>query len=558
MVALKAKIPDFETLCSVDPHFWAYKKEIKLVDGIFGVAGRAYQIEPMRSDAQRQCNRKGTQGGWSQIHVLRAFHKLKYGYYPKGSLYLMPTDGDVTDFSSSRFKPLINDNPGEIGNYVRDTNRDNLKRVGNGFLYFRGAHLKDIKQAGQKIKSSTRLKGIPVDEVVFDELDEMPAGARGLALRRMEDSDIKREVYLGNPTIPDYGIDRIYEVESDRRIWVIKCGSCGKHTCLETEFPNSLRRTKEGKVFRACIKCGHEIFVKDGKWEVRDPDRTEYMEGYWGSHLIQPNTDLTELLNSYEQLSEQQNVSRATTEFYNLRLGLGYLSAENRLTPNDCYNICSRDAMRINHPGPCAMGVDCRSATVLHVVIGYRPYESGLAACKFARVSSYNDVYDLAKRFHVSSCVMDRKPEIRKAREFQDNADFEVFLCDYNEHQRHNPAFNSETGLVTINRTEVCEATHDLVIIPGRYTIPRRDSEVEEYALEMSNMAKVLVEDEETGDRVYRYVKLGPDDYRHATNYFLLAAMRIGVCEPPKKRDSSRDAWSDGFKDHETEGAEVW
>jgi hypothetical protein len=36
-------------------------------------------------------------------------------------------------------------------------------------------------------------------------------------------------------------------------------------------------------------------------------------------------------------------------------------------------------------------------------------------------------------------------------------------------------------------------------------------------------MAKVLEEDERRGTKVYRYRKLGPDHYRHATNYFELA-----------------------------------
>jgi len=178
-----------------------------------------------------------------------------------------------------------------------------------------------------------------------------------------------------------------------------------------------------------------------------------------------------------------------------------------------------------------------------------------------ARVSSFNDVYDLAKRFKVSTAVIDRKPEIRKAREFQDNAPFEVFLCDYNEHQRNNPNFDSKSGIVTINRTEICDATHDLVIIPGRYTIPRRDAEIERYASEMSNIAKVLEEDEETGSREYFYRKLGtdkPDHYRHATNYFLLAAMRVGVCEREYEKRRPKDPYAEFFEDDEPVGIEIW
>ena len=541
-------------LMDYDTWAWAYYSEIRFVDGKYTIKGRGYQIEPLQSLSRRVCVSKATQGGWTMVYVLRSLHKTMKRIYPKGVLYLFPTQDTVTDFSASRFKTLITDNPEAIGRFIQDTNRDGLKRIGGGFLYFRGATLKPQKHGG--IKQSAELMGIPADCIVFDEFNLMEPGVRKKALGRMEDSELKHEVYLGNPSIPDYGISRVYEEESDRRVYMITCRSCGKETCLELEFPNCLKRKADRSVYRACIHCGTEIYPDDGIWDPRSPDRSEYMYGYTNSHLVQPRTDLTEFLDAWENLSKAQNVSQATTDFYNLRLGQAYVPTENKLTPNDVYNICNMEAMRGSHSGPCAMGVDVRSASVFHVVIGFRPYESGVQAAKFARVSEINDVYDLAKKFKVSSCVMDRKPEIRMAKEFRDNADFEVFLCDYHPEQRNNPRFDSKEGLVTINRTEIFDATHHLVTEPGRYAIPRRDSEVEQYALEMSNAAKILKEDEETGSREYYYVKLGPDDYRHATNYFLLAAMRIGVCEREYDKHKVKDAYA--FEDVEEVGVEIW
>ena len=70
--------------------------------------------------------------------------------------------------------------------------------------------------------------------------------------------------------------------------------------------------------------------------------------------------------------------------------------------------------------------------------------------------------------------------------------------------------------------------------------LPRRCEEVEVFAKQLTNTAKALEEDQETGSREYRYRRLGPDHYYHALNYLLLAAKKIGLSEsserfhPPK------------------------
>ena len=85
--------------------------------------------------------------------------------------------------------------------------------------------------------------------------------------------------------------------------------------------------------------------------------------------------------------------------------------------------------------------------------------------------------------------------------------------------------------MVKVNRTELCDAIHDLFSRGGRIVLPRRSEEIEIYAREMTNIAKVLQEDPETGSREYRYRKLGEDHYFHATNYLYLAAQKIPLSD---------------------------
>jgi hypothetical protein len=116
-----------------------------------------------------------------------------------------------------------------------------------------------------------------------------------------------------------------------------------------------------------------------------------------------------------------------------------------------------------------------------------------------------------------------------------------VFGCDYQERQKGAFAWDERNKVVTCNRTEVCDATHELVVNKGRLELPRRSDELDNYIKHMTGIVKVLQEDDMTGSRVYRYRRISDDHYRHATNYFYLASTRI------------RDARKGGFRSTQRE-----
>jgi hypothetical protein len=387
-------------------------------------------------------------------------------------------------------------------------------------LYLRGARSTG-KIEGIK-KTSSRLKSVPVDRVVFDELDEIDPQMVDLALERLGHSMVKEEAYLSTPSVPDFGIDQMF-LNSDQRVWMIRCQHCGGETCLELEFPNCLLELPDGRVIRACKKCKSEIFLKDGQWVAQYPSRSKDLVGWWISRLNSAYADLRKILRTFQNAS-----SRNLAEFYNSTLAMAYISTENRLTVQDVYPCCGKEAMATNHRGPCAMGVDVGS--LLNVVVGFRPKEKVLQVCYMARVSSFNDVHDIAQRFNVKCAVIDLEPEMKKAREFQVAERYPVFLCDYQDSVKSGAQWNEENGMVKVNRTEICDTTHDLVT-PSALILPVRGEEVEVFAKQVCNIAKVLQEDQETGSREYRYRKLGEDHYRHSLNYLWLASTRVGIVE---------------------------
>lgn len=511
------KAGDLEPITEIDPWFWAYYFNIELASGNFCKTGQEYQLGYMQSGARRKVVRKATQMTFTESEVLDSLHGCIHGKYPKGVLYLFPTKNDVTDFSAARFKPLITSNHHTIGRHVKDTNRENLKRVGQGLIYFRSGYI-----------DSATLKGIPVDKCVFDEFDEMAQAARGLAIKRMSRSDVKNEVYLANPTLTDYGVDKIYEEESDRRIWVIKCQKCGKKSCLELAFPDRetgktvecLERLKDGRVIRLCPKCrDRELYPRDGEWASRNPDRTEWMEGYWVSHLNNVYEDPKEILDRYESLNSLKPYEVA--QFWNLTMGLGFVDAENRLSVEQVIALCGDEGIPNSDAGPCSMGIDNMQG--LHVVIG----KPGGKIVYLGIHKEWSELDDLMRYFNVSSCVVDANPNLDSARKFSQRHKGRVFINFYNVNQKGSYSWNEKELIVQCNRTESLDASHKQ-IMDKAITLPKPCEIVQTFAKQMHNVAKKLEEDEETGSKRYVYLKLGDDHFRHAFNYECMARGVMG------------------------------
>jgi len=495
--------------------------KIKLGGAPFELKGHEYQQGIFECLDRVQVCIKGAQMGITEVWVLKTLWGMIHNLYPKGALYLFPTQNDVGDFSKARFDPLIDGNPC-IGTYVNSTDSQFIKRIYEGFLYLRGA--RSTKAIGGEKKSSAQLKSIPVDRIVFDERDEMSDDMVTLAEERVSHSKIQELMYLGTPTIPDIGVDQMFK-QSTQNMWYLKCQHCATDTCLEIEFPNCIQvDPKDGRRYRACKKCGREIFPRDGHWEAAFPDRD--IIGWWISQLNSIFIDPGKVLDLYENPPNGD-----LSEVMNSKLGRAYIAQENRLTQNLIWGCSGSDYMKSRHDGPCFAGVDVGKK--LHVVIGVRRTRELLKVVHVARVDSFQDLHELAQRFNVSSMVIDYKPEIHKVREFQANEPYSVYACDYVERKTGSASWDERERDVKVNRTEICDATHELVITPGRLELPTKNKELEQFVFEMCNMAKKL-EDDPFGGKVYRYRQLGnditgPDHYRHAMNYALLASERCGV-----------------------------
>lgn len=506
------------------PLLWILENKLEVAPGPWKIEGHEYQQGWLEENHPRQCYIKGAQIGATETLVLETLHGHIFNRYNQGSMYLFPTTRDVSDFSKARFDPLIQLNP-FIGMHVKaagekGTDAQNIKKIGRGMLYLRGA--KSTRNIGGAKKSSTALKSAPVDRVVFDELDEMEPKMIELAKHRVMHSEVQEFRYLGTPTIPDYGIDRMYQ-NSDQRAWFLECPKCGKETCLDLEFPNSLHRRVDGSVYRACIHCRGELHPSKGRWVAQYPSRSKELVGWWISQLNSVYVDPAYILDMYENPPDGD-----LAEVMNSHLGRAYLPAENRLTQQEVFACCGSDAEKMNTDNPTCMGVDV--GRELHVVIAERRNRQTLEVVRVQRVDHFNDLHDLAKRFNTKCAVVDLYPETRKVREWQKQEHFQIFGCQYVDSKSSVWAWNELDRTVKVNRTEVCDATHHLIAESGRLILPRRNNEIEQFAFEACNIAKILEENTETGAKEFRYRKLDSrDHYRHALNYCFLASERTPV-----------------------------
>lgn len=170
------------------------------------------------------------------------------------------------------------------------------------------------------------------------------------------------------------------------------------------------------------------------------------------------------------------------------------------------------------------MGVD--TGKLLHVVVSRRPEAKEDWAKReviwIGTVQSYEELDSLMKRYRVSRCVIDALPEIHATRDFSNRHRGSVFLNYFNESQRGSTKWDREQHIVQINRTEALDAAKK-GIRDEQVVLPRRGRLLEEFADHLASDAKKLIEDEETGAKSYRYLRIGTNHFSLAFTYDWLA-----------------------------------
>ena len=437
-------------------------------------------------------------------------------------LYVMPTQNQVDDFSQARVDKAIAESPylmkrlyptpPQKGGPVRQR----LKRLGQGYLYFRGAD------------SRRQLTSVDADIVLLDEYDLMAEGVLELAQKRLASSQLGWLRVASTPRLPEAGINGIFS-QSDQRYYALKCCGCGRWQRLEWE-----ENVDQKRALVVCrqARCRKPLDLwSPGRWEAAAPGNDQ-VHGYHLNRLYSPRANLRQMI--YES---EATTTAAMQEFQNSVLGETFIPPGGRLTL-DVLDRCRRDYTMPERCGEEAyMGVDV--GIKLHVVIRhcFEDDEHRSRAVFIGEVDSFEELSELVEQYCVYGAVVDAMPEQRGAVRFAKEANSaRVGLAYYG---RVDPGYETSRDhgvwVYRINRTEALEETF--------YSFQTEESELPqdarqlgghmrdglgEYYRQLLAISRVL-EQNAQGNWVARFTDQGrADHYAHAETYCRVA-MKVGA-----------------------------
>lgn len=509
----------------------------------FDLTTHRYLIDLYNCRAAEMVVYKASQMGASELAVSYALHACDQRRATV--LYIFPTEGHVSDFSSARIGPALEASPylnrivvsggglpGATGPAARrGADRVTLKRVRDRFLYLRGAQVSASGMAAQ-------LKAVDADVLILDEVDEMDPRAPAIAVKRLGHSSIAERRDISTPTYAGRGIHARWQ-ESDQREWHVPCPGCGEwqpldiHSVIvewdDLERPTAWHATPDGRAYAACRKCNRELDrLAQGRWVAAYPDRV--VAGFHLSKLFSPAADLLAIVHQLQRSDE--TVRR---ECFNQDLGLPYTPRGGQLT-DAVLDACRRDYAH----GPVKgerpfMGVDV--GAVLHVVIRGPLNADGERPQRFAgEVATFDELGRLIREYRPRRVVVDAMPETRMARALQ--ADFPeglVWLAYYTEESKdERPArFDGRNGTVVLDRTRTLDATlAGFSEAVQENTLPAAARAIGggDYYKHLTALVRVVEERAgRAGTAVARYVAPGADHYGHAEGYAWAATQAAGA-----------------------------
>lgn len=493
----------------------------------FDLASHRYLVDIYKDPSPEMVIEKAGQMGASEYSI--SWVLWAADLHLATPLYVFPTEGHVSDFSSARLGPGIEASAylqelvvSAAGKGKRGADRVKLKRVRNRFLYFRGGKVTPDGRAPQ-------LKSIDADVLVLDEVDEIDARAPSIAVKRLGHSDLGWIRWISTPSYTGMGIDAKF-AESDARTWHVRCGACGHWQDLtiddvviewdELQRPVAWHGAPDD-AWAACRKCGGQLNrVGPGQWVAAHPGRE--LRGYHLTGLFSAHKRLLNLVRNLCTTDETQR-----KEAHNQDLGLPHKPTGQQIT-DDVLDACRRDYGLGPRPGATFAGVDV--GKLLHVVIrADEDRETGERAARFiGAVTSFEEVGRLFKLHKVKRAVVDALPETRAAREFQEGLPKgRIWLAYYDQGPRGTKRqpelqWKKKEGIVNMDRTRTLDSTFSK-IVESLLTLPANARDLDDYYDHLKAPVRTI-EKAADGNLVARYIGSDADHFCHAENYCLAAA----------------------------------
>lgn len=468
---------------------------------------------------------KSAQMAYTETLLNRTFFKMDIDNV--NCLYVFPNKNpDASDFSASRFDPAL-----ELSEHLKlmfsDVKNVGHKRAGAANMWIRGS------------RSRIGLKSIDPSFIALDEVDEMDQDNIQLALRRTDGQLISEVWAISTPTVPEFGIHRMY-LDSSQERWMFECPNCRKLTHLE--FPDCLvvigETLLDPRIKESHVKCGlcnkkitHEDKIKSsretGTWVALEPHITE-RRGFYVNQL-------SSLVKTPDKIAitaiEADNNPAAEQELWNSIAGLPHVVAGGRVEDHH-FDACMRTERRMSDPAPGykikTMGVDV--GKFLHYEIaGWKfpqlgPDLNAIAECEVIAVGKcehFHQLRQIVREYQIQFTVLDKQPEERAVYDFCCQFWGRARRCHYSRGvgtKKMTVSASDEDHLVSVSRTFWLDTSLGR-IRSGRIIFPR--DLPKEYRDNVKNVVKKYkkVDANTDQDQTAIYVRTGPDHYAHARNY---------------------------------------
>lgn len=450
--------------------------------------------------------------------------------FRENSIYVFPTAGSVGDLVQERVDDPLNERAylrrvsgretGMSGGKHAD--KVGLKRMSKGFVYFRGSG------------SPRQITSVPGDLIIADEVDRMPPQNIPYIPKRLEHSKRRWQRWLSTPTIPNFGIHKIF-LTTDQRYYNIKCTHCGEVQVLD--FWKNVEYTLRNDTIvenekLVCVKC-REIIIPwecEGEWiATAESDR----HGYHISKLYSPRMDLKDLIESSLKTSEWE-----LQQFYNQDLGVPYEPKGGKLSDDELH-ACVRNYTLPLKEGDNFMGIDV--GLKLHVII-----QNSFGKIVFiGSRTNFEELDTLMDEYNVKKAVIDAMPETRKSQEFVSRYRGRAVMCYYSMKTVDDKKWwkkDKDKEVVHTNRTI------SLDMLTGRFRaqtllLPKTLDDYNEFKDHMKALTRVVldnvtkVKDGQLGkdsNPTAEYLQTGPDHFYHAANYSNLACELFAVRDEPE------------------------
>jgi len=493
---------------------WIYEVKTELRGIPFSFAGHEYLREIYEVHHDDECYMKGAQVGISTYHLLKALwlcdtHHAKV-------IYFFPTDGDVSDFSNDRCRPMIVENEYLKGR-VSGIDNVGLKQLGDSSIYFRG------------MVSRLRVKSVDADYVVLDELDEARPENIKFAQDRLLHSQLHWHSQLSQPSVLDFGIHRAFK-NSDQRVWSLQCARCNHWNFFDPNQPNEALEYADKFLYQNawhCTKCGRPLEVKKQGWIALFPNRRQ-RRGY---HLTQLYSQILKPKMIADEINEARERKIYRMRVFNSIFGIPYSDEINQPVNDEVINQAQRDQGFASSSNFAFMGIDV--GDLLHIVIGEDMGEH-TRIVHLEITEDWGRLKALMLQFSVWQAVIDAMPYKVSAKEFARHFENRVCLQYFKSGQERGDLFEQKTEddvypVVRVARTESLDDTTDQirqgkVIFPSPAKLNVADLHTYEvFKGHLKNLIKDFKEDEKGGKWF---------EYKHnVENHFGMAlnSMRVAI-----------------------------